>query len=356
MDCTMGLSKYEEVATKYHVEDLPGAILPGTPLSNVLNHLESGEKSISNIAQNYLIRKELLALFRYATNQITFDNFLKAAQEEKTERCRLAGIKIIQQQKEQKLRNEAQRLKNEAVQARLRKISKAREKQSRLKQKYGLDYFIEKEDYPKIMNILSRVDKGMRLLEIDIVWLETEGEEYFTQELREGFHRIEADFYANKFKKSKDIWAAVNASSHYRKCRESQNADSLLNMIDVSNLNDIKLKSAIYTTHGGAKRDFQDWKESLSLGEQAHKLTPKDFRPCTLLGAVNMEIGNFSEGQSWYEKAIERGFSEDSMDNEIRVIFIRSKKPQRDALGIYLLEIDPDRYSWVSKKFKQKKR
>jgi len=38
------------------------------------------------------------------------------------------------------------------------------------------------------------------------------------------------------------------------------------------------------------------------LGKEAHLLTPRDFRPCTLLGAVNVEIGNYDLGQSWYKK------------------------------------------------------
>jgi len=36
--------------------------------------------------------------------------------------------------------------------------------------------------------------------------------------------------------------------------------------------------------------------DALMLGENAHKLTPKDFRPCTLLGAVNMENGSYDLG------------------------------------------------------------
>lgn len=347
----MILNIYKEVAIKYHVEDLPGSLLPGTTISKVLKRLESGEMSISNIVQNYLTRRELWALLRYIKKETTFEDFLNAAKEEQAERRLRAKVQTLKEQNEQKLQDEKQRLKNEAVQVRLRNISRAKEKLSRLKQKYALDYFIEKSDYPRIMSLLRRVDKGMRLSEGDIIWLNTEGEEYFTQELREGFHRIEADFHANTFKKNKDPWSAINASSHYRKCREPENADSIINMIDVLKLKNIKLKSALYTTHGGVKRDLQKWSEALSFGEQAHKLTPKDFRPCTLLGAVNMEIGNHGVGQSWYEKAVERGYSEDSVDDELRAIFARAEKPQRKALRIHLLKIDSKRYRWVNKTF-----
>jgi len=310
----MSLKKYKEIASKYYVEDLPGALLPGTPISNVLKHLEAEEKAISNIAQNYLIRKGLLALLRYTKNELTFDEFLKAAKQEQLERCRLSEIKTLQQQNVQKIQDEIRKQKNEAVQARLRKISKAKAKYSRLKQKYKLDYFIENSDYPKLMSILRRIENEVRLPEIDIIWLNSDGEKYFTQELREGFHRIEADFHAKIFRSKNDPWAAINASSHYRKCNESENAESLLSMIDVLNLKNAQLQSALYTTHGGVKRDLGKWSEALSLGEQAHKLTPKNFRPCTLLGAVNMETGNLSAGQLWYKKAVERGYREDCVE------------------------------------------
>jgi hypothetical protein len=72
----------------------------------------------------------------------------------------------------------------------------------------------------------------------------------------------------------------------------------MLNTIDVSTLKDLKLKSALCTTHGGVKRDLKRYDEALGLGEQAHLFTPQDFRPCTLLGAVNMEIGHYDLGQS----------------------------------------------------------
>ena len=202
------------------------------------------------------------------------------------------------------------------------------------------------------MDILRRVDRGTRLNEDDIVWLTTKDFEYgyYTPELRERYHENEAEFYAGEFRKSKDPWFAVNASSHYRKCGWARIADSMLNTITVSRLKNNKLKSALCTTHGGVKRDLGKHDEALALGEQAHQLTPKDFRPCTLLGAVNMEIGNHILGESWYEKAIERGASEKSVDADLRSIFMRAEPAKREELRAYLLGKDPYRYSWARMK------
>lgn len=93
--------------------------------------------------------------------------------------------------------------------------------------------------------------------------------EYYTIELREGYHWNEAEFYASEFKKNKDPWSVVNASSHYRKCGRSQAAYSMLTTIGVTKLKNPRLKSALCTKHGGVKRDLRKFEDALSLGEQA---------------------------------------------------------------------------------------
>ena len=359
----MSHEKYFEVATKYRAEDMAGALIPGSRLSNILQRLELGEGAISVIAQEFLRKEGLSALLRYARNECTYDEFLIVSEPEQSERRIAEKAKSIEEQTEQDL-------KDAAIRARLRKTNDrlvaeriafendpkniAKAEQLDLRRKYGLGYYIEKGDFPKIMNILRKVDKRERLSEKEVIWLSTEGLEYFTTELREVYHQNEADFHAGEFKKSKDPWSAVNASSHYRKCNESNTADSILNTISIFDIKNPKLKSALCTTHGGVKRDLMKYDEALRLGDQAHLLTPKDFRPCTLLGAVNIEIGNFELGQSWFRKAVERGYSEDSMDRELKNIFFRcSDKSKQDALRNNLLRLDPDRYSWAKKRLKK---
>ena len=95
---------------------------------------------------------------------------------------------------------------------------------------------------------------------------------------------------------------------------------------------------------------MKKYDEALGLGEQAHLFTPQDFRPCTLLGAVNMEIGHYDLGQSWYRKAVKRGYSEESVDDELRSIFKCAEKSKQEALRNHLLKIDPVRYSWAKNK------
>ena len=124
------------------------------------------------------------------------------------------------------------------------------------------------------MDILKRVDAGQRLSAEDFVWLFSVGENYFTEKLRAVYHRLEADFFAGELKKTRDPWAAVNASSHYRKCNCTGEADSLLGTIGIEQQKSLKLKSALCTTHGGVMRDLGRWNEALQLGEKAHAVRP----------------------------------------------------------------------------------
>ena len=358
---SLGRPTLMDVAVKYRVEDLRGAAIPGSRMTKILEQLESGQ-SLTNFTLEYLRKNGFIALYRYAQKDISFADYLKTAEPEKAERCSAAEIKARKEEAEQqrKRRELLARAKEEQERAAAKKRAFdndpkniARAKQFELRERYDLSYFIEKDCFPKIMNILRRVDKGIRLSEKEIVWLTTDGREYYTPELREGYHWNEAEFYAGEFKKRKDPWSAVNASSHYRKCGRAKIADSMLNKIDVTKIKNPKLKSAIFTTHGGVKRDLRRFEDALNLGEQAHQLTPNDFRPCTLLGAVNIEIGNFDLGHSWYDKAVERGASEKSVDDDLRNIFMRAEKCKQEELRDHLLRIDPVRYSWVEKKPKK---
>ena len=360
----MHSNKYKETAIRYYVDDLTGSLIPGSRLSNILKELDL-EKEISDNSKAFLQKKGLMALFSYSKKEISFSAFSIAAESEQSERRKIAEACALKEQTRKKLEEDAllaaSKIAQEKAEARRRAIENdprniAKAEQFRLREKYGLDCFIAKANFAKLMAIVYRVDNGVRLSEEDVVWLSTKRDvfytRYFTEELKEGFHKNEAKFYRLEYEKSKDPWFAVNASSHYRKCKQSKTAESVLCAIDVSGIKNRKLKSALCTTLGGVKRDLDKSDEALKLGEQAHEFTPNHFRPCTLIGAVYMETGHYDLGQSWYKKAIERGYSEKSVDDELRGIFMRANKSTQDTLRAYLLSVDPDRYSWTNKKSK----
>ena len=353
--CTTKLSR-NQIADKYFVGNLPSASLVGSRLANALESLEIN-KPLSSIVLGYLQNNGFSALYEFASGKTTFAEFGLIAKSEQIARIIEVEVEKQRQEVASKKADEARDVASKLAQEKIiaaklafdsdpRNIAKANQKA--LRQKYGIDGFIE-QHFAKLMSILQRMDAGNRLLEEEVIWLQTEAKEYYTTEVKYRFHKNEAKFYADEFSKSKDPWYAVNASSHYRKCDMPSNADVILSSIDIDSKKDLKLKSALCTTHGGVMRDLQKWDNAIGFGEKAHQITSKDFRPCTLLGAIYMETGNYDLGQSWYEKAEARGAEVKSIDNDLRSIFFRADKTKQDALRTHLLKIDSVRYSWAKK-------
>lgn len=94
-------------------------------------------------------------------------------------------------------------------------------------------------------------------------------------------------------------------------------------------------------------RDLERWDDALRLGQEAHALTPKDYRPCTLLGAVYMETSHYDLGRLWYAKAVERGANEQDVDNDLHKIYKRANRDKKAALSAFLIRLDPQRYAWA---------
>ena len=139
----------------------------------------------------------------------------------------------------------------------------------------------------------------------------------------------------------------LNACGHYRKCDQSDTALGLIDDVTTDRLKQPKVRSAVLTTRGGAMRDLGRRSEALQMGETAHALMPQDYRPCTLLGAVHMELHHFKNGHEWYEKARKLGAPETGIDSELRGIFQQLDPAGREAMKRFLLAEDPHRYSWL---------
>ncbi|MOA46587.1 hypothetical protein D3C78_1691170 [compost metagenome] len=86
------------------------------------------------------------------------------------------------------------------------------------------------------------------------------------------------------------------------------------------------------------------------MGERGHKLMPEDYRPCTLLGAVNVELGNYDMARKWYDKAVRLGAPEGAIDSDLRRIFLKADKAKRESIRAFLLAADAFRYAWVNDK------
>jgi hypothetical protein len=345
-----------EVAHRYFVTDRLDASIPATRLRNILESLQQ-DRQLSSIALNYLQKQGLTSLERLAQREVTYEAFCEFARVEQVKREFLAQAERDAKEAEKQASEAAWAVQyalrcQRAEDARIAResdpkyISKMRNQQLRVR--YGLDQFIENDCFGRLMDILRRVDGGNRFTDDDVLWLKTEGKDYYSDRLRMVFHEREAEFFAGEYKRTNDAWMAVNASSHYRKCDQPKTAHDLLAAISVETQRSPQLKSALCTTHGGVMRDLERWDKALELGHSAHSLTSKDFRPCTLLGAVHTELGDYEVGQTWYKKAIERGASERSIDHDLRGIFLRADKAKREEIKAFLLREDPVRYDWVN--------
>lgn len=352
----MAATKMIDLADHYFVRDLPGSTIPASRLRGILEKLKEG-CPVTNNGLNYLQQLGLTALGQLAREEITYELFRPIAETEQAKREQAAEVErqiehaaMLTRAAEQRARDaeywarqEAERLARESDPKYVAKM-----KNRALRERYCIDVFIEQSHFSRLMNILRRLDDGNRLSDDDVLWLTTEGQDYYSEILQAAFHEREAEFFASEYRRTSDPWNAVNASGHFRKCKQARKANELLSSIPSERQKAPKLRSAIATTHGGVMRDMRCLDDALKLGNQAHTLTPKDFRPCTLLGAVNFELGHYDIGQDWYAKAIERGATERSIDYDLRGILLRADSAKREEIKAFLLSEDPVRYRWVN--------
>lgn len=325
-----------DIARHYRVNHLSGAVT--SPLSNILDALYQG-RALSAAYLNYLKIKGFPRLHELAIGQATYEHYISDINAAKFARTAAESARLEQV--------EAQRLLREATE--VARIAHESDPAYILRRKYGI-LAIDQSLLPRMMDILQSIDAGDRLTDAYFVWLNTEAQQHFTAELHKTYHLREAEFCANEYRRTQDAWNAINASGHYRKCNQPKSALELLGSVPAIRFKKPKIHSAMCTTHGGVMRDLGRRNEALQLGKHGHELQPRNFRPCTLLGAVCMELGSFGEGHDWYAKAEERGASQQSIDIELRGIFLRMDKAKREIMRGSLLAKDPNRYCWVNDK------
>lgn len=211
--------------------------------------------------------------------------------------------------------------------------------------RYGID-FIEEADMRRMLALLEQVERTERLSDTDTLWLLAK--HYRTSALRRAIHRNEARYFADHFSRTGDPWSVVNASSNFRKAELPEDALDLLGRINFDVQTDLHLRSALYTTKGGAKRDIGWYEEALLLASQAHSLDPRSFHPCTLIGAIHFEMGDYALGEKWFAMAVDRGATPDALDGEVRTILRRLSMEGARKLEKHLLSADPTRFAWLA--------
>ena len=349
-----------KLAIRYMVDDLPGADVPGSRLQNILTAC-SATKPLSVFSEGFLRSVGLDALIALAKGEIDEGTFSCRALTEQQRRHVEADEKRLLQTKQAELKaaqREAARAamwaEREAARLREERDPKniARRRNRALREKFGVRVYVEESAYPQLMEILKCLEAGRRLPEASFVWLASAGSFYKTKEIMHAYHRLEADHFCQEFQSTGNVWSAVNASSNLRKCEASQEAHELLSGIPERRLKQAKLKSAVLTTHGGALRDLHRHEEARHLGEQAHALVQSNYMPCTLLGAIHIELGQIAEGHEWYAKAEARGAPRDVIDRDVRAILMRLPAAKRAAIIEEWMAHDERRCHWLRTAFR----
>ena len=218
-----------------------------------------------------------------------------------------------------------------------------------LKAKYSvLDYpdpSVQSPLYP----ILQKLERGERLSDVNIVWLE--GEKLFkpAKKIFMRHYELEAFFAEQEYRRTKNKWFLVNASSYWRKAEEPEKALCLTEQMDFNKIKEAKLKQALLTTRGGALRDLDDLINAEKCALQAIEYWSKSHNPYTLLGAICYDTRRYDEGYQWFEEARKRGATEKDENVEIKRILLKTKdKKELQALIDFLLSKNPHRYDWVN--------
>ncbi|MEH6465582.1 MAG: hypothetical protein V7771_17000 [Shewanella psychromarinicola] len=211
-------------------------------------------------------------------------------------------------------------------------------------------------DFPKLgINNIPKHSRAEELLQklmarpISIdekKWLVSQG--IVSDLIDKKYHLHLAHQHFQNWKQKSLPWELVNASAAYRKAEVLTKIKKALDESYPFNIpkNEKKLKSALLTTYGGVCRDLKDYVNSIKLGLEAHKVTPLNFRPCTLLGAVYLSTGEFDLGHEWYGKAKERGFSQDAYDNDIKSVYFRASDEMKNRLKQNLIATG-HKYKWL---------
>ena len=335
------------LAEKYYVDDLPGASLGGARLNGILQKIEAGD-TLTVLAQSFLTTNHLRALQALTSGQIDMDAFQNRAAQEREARIQTAKERAVEAMAERTRQAEASALAMKAHFAAMANDPVLRRKREAKELRGRFDIgFVQPEHFRRVMSLLKQVSDRHRLKPEDVAWLSTEASYCWTEAMQRAWHQLEAEALSKAWESDGDPWDSVNASGHWRKAGKPEMALAITAAALSKTGPNPKIRSAIATTRGGAMRDVRRLADAKALGMDAHSLTPSDFRPCTLLGAVHIELGELEAGHKWYQKAETLGADRHAIDQELRALLVRSDPVERQRIRDFLMVQDPLRFAWL---------
>lgn len=336
---------HRDIAAAFFLDDVRAASTRHSRLGGILEKLDTGQ-SLTALQQEFLRQHDYKALLHFALGELDKEAFCVRAQKEREARLFLSAAADVEEATKKNLQMERTHRKNAAIFAEQEEKLERRRKVRELPDRFYLP-FVEREDLGRVNRVLRSVVAGQPIEKDDLVWLGSADSDYWTDELRKAHHENMAKKLSNEWRRTRDLWKAINACGHWRKAERSENGLAIAEAALIHASETKKPRSALLTTGGGALRDLMRLEEASRFGKEAHSLTPEDFRPCTLLGAVHIQMGVYGTGAEWYEKAEARGAGRRMIDRELQSILDAVPQDERNQIRKALKARDASRYDWL---------
>lgn len=200
--------------------------------------------------------------------------------------------------------------------------------------------------------IMLKLERKERLERMQVAQLINQEQLRRDGEIAKAHYCLEAEFYEQEHRRTANKWKIVNAISDWRKAGELDRALNLTQNLNWKKISDHKLKAALLTNRGFTLRDrtkdSHDFIEAFQCAEQAIALNPQAFQPYLLCATLFYKTADYTNGDIWMQKAIERGANPSDLDYEMKRLVKNAKNAgERKQLVDYLLKTDPQRYSWA---------
>ena len=208
-------------------------------------------------------------------------------------------------------------------------------------QKYGLHErleFFQGEQLKTLVTIFIKLERLDRISSLDsesIKWLEDQH-----------IHALLVPIYKERYESKKLPWDLVRLCRSLRKINNQEIAISYFEN-ESSNIKDKKPLGALFTTIGGSYRDIGEFDKAWECGLAAIDVSPDSYYPYNLLGGICYSKGNLTQGDHYFEKAVELGADDTAQSNSIKDALHNLSTEDRKAISEYLLIKDPHKFEWV---------
>lgn len=331
-----------DIAVTFFLDDVAGARIPASRLRGILENVQA-DRPLTSLQEAFLRQGGYNALAELTRGALDWAAFVERSAREQQLRCDTAAALKEKDAVEHARQAEVTDRRNAVLFAEQARKQDRRRKLREFPDRFRLP-FVERDDLGRINHILRSVVAGRPVEKDDLVWFGSNGADYWTAELRQAHHANMATILTAAWHQTGDLWKVVNACGHWRKGGLSQKGLTLVEAALNHKKASGKTRSALLTTAGGALRDLGRREDAVAFGTGAHSLTEADFRPCTLLGAVHIEMGDYGTGAAWYEKAEERGASQNAIDQDLQSILKAASQKQRSEIRSALIAHNTARY------------